>query len=111
MPAILFVPGHLTATFPFNTKDALVVDCGFRETVILPVCDPVLFIFQGEYFNQVLDGVTVLSSLEVSNISGRRLEEKVEELLKEHGWTESADGQKKEKLTEADCQLIRVGCC
>ncbi|PAV78011.1 hypothetical protein WR25_00900 [Diploscapter pachys] len=91
VPAILFVPGHLTATFPFNTKDALVVDCGFRETAILPV----------------LDGVTVLSSLEVSSISGRRLEEKVEELLREHGWTESADGQKKEKLTEADCQLIR----
>lgn len=38
VPSVLFIPGHLCATFPFNTENALVVDVGYKEVQLLPVC-------------------------------------------------------------------------
>lgn len=37
-PSVLFAPSHLLATFPFATSNALVIDIGFKEAVIIPVC-------------------------------------------------------------------------
>lgn len=36
-PSILFAPAHLLATFPFAASDALVIDMGYSEAVVIPV--------------------------------------------------------------------------
>ncbi|KHJ83592.1 Actin, partial [Oesophagostomum dentatum] len=76
VPSILFIPSHLAATFPFNTDYALVVDVGYSETVAVPIAE----------------GVTMLSSWEISNVGARKIEDRVRELLKEHGRVETCDG-------------------
>ena len=35
--SVLFAPSHLLATFTFGTKNALVIDVGYKEAVCLPV--------------------------------------------------------------------------
>uniref|UniRef100_A0A915IUY8 Actin-related protein 10 n=1 Tax=Romanomermis culicivorax TaxID=13658 RepID=A0A915IUY8_ROMCU len=37
VPSIVFLPSHLAACFPLGTQGALVVDVGFRETLVLPI--------------------------------------------------------------------------
>ncbi|VDK22169.1 unnamed protein product [Anisakis simplex] len=36
-PSVLFAPSHLLATFPFAASNALVVDIGFKEALVIPV--------------------------------------------------------------------------
>lgn len=43
--SILFAPSHLLCTFPFNTKNCLVVDVGVEETVMFPVNILIINIF------------------------------------------------------------------
>lgn len=43
--SVLFAPSHLLATFPYGTKTALVIDIGYKETLILPVSDKLMFLF------------------------------------------------------------------
>ncbi|KAJ1366515.1 hypothetical protein KIN20_027193 [Parelaphostrongylus tenuis] len=76
VPSVLFIPSHLCATFPFNTDYALVVDVGYAETLAIPVAE----------------GVVMLSCWELSNIGAMKLENRVRELLKEHGRVETCDG-------------------
>uniref|UniRef100_A0A915HX37 Actin-related protein 10 n=1 Tax=Romanomermis culicivorax TaxID=13658 RepID=A0A915HX37_ROMCU len=35
VPSVVFLPSHLAACFPLGTQGALVVDVGFRETLVL----------------------------------------------------------------------------
>lgn len=51
-PSILFAPSHLLATFPFGCSNALVIDVGYREALILPVC--VIFILLFFYLTRFL---------------------------------------------------------
>ncbi len=37
VPSILFAPSHLMATLPYGAQTALVIDVGYRETLVLPV--------------------------------------------------------------------------
>ena len=37
VPSILFAPCHLMALFTLGIQTGLVVDCGYTETVVLPV--------------------------------------------------------------------------
>ena len=41
VPSVLFAPSHLVSTFPLGTPNALVVDVGYRESLVLPVKDTV----------------------------------------------------------------------
>ncbi|VDL66388.1 unnamed protein product [Nippostrongylus brasiliensis] len=92
VPSILFIPSQLCVTFPFNTEYALVVDVGYQETVALPIAD----------------SVTMLSSWEISSIGARRLESRVQDLLKEHGRVETVNGVR--EINNDDWKLIEEEC-
>lgn len=83
--SVLFAPSHLLATFPFGTKNAFVVDVGYKETLVLPI----------------LEGVTVLNRWEVSCIGASRLEQRALELLQKHGKIITSEGSFRD-ITEED---------
>ena len=37
VPSVLFAPCHLMAIFTLGIQTGLVVDCGYNETVVLPI--------------------------------------------------------------------------
>uniref|UniRef100_A0A8C4NA15 Actin related protein 10 n=1 Tax=Eptatretus burgeri TaxID=7764 RepID=A0A8C4NA15_EPTBU len=39
VPSVLFAPSHLMAFLTLGVRTALVMDCGYTETLILPVCE------------------------------------------------------------------------
>ncbi|CAD6193526.1 unnamed protein product [Caenorhabditis auriculariae] len=90
-PSIWFVTSHLCATFPFNTANALVVDIGSAETIILPVSE----------------GVTLLSCVHVSSsVSSLYLEVRCDQLMRAHGQRESPEGVRS-ALRDEDWRIIR----
>ncbi|KAK5967194.1 actin [Trichostrongylus colubriformis] len=88
VPSVLFIPSHLSATFPFNTEYALVVDVGYTETLAVPVAE----------------SVTMLSCWELSNVGSKRLEDRVRELLKVHGRVNNGDNE--HELKAEDWRII-----
>ncbi|XP_071963001.1 actin-related protein 10-like [Antedon mediterranea] len=49
VPSILYAPSHLLVLFTLGINTALVIDCGYKETLVLPVCEctPILKGWQG----------------------------------------------------------------
>ncbi|VDM27053.1 unnamed protein product [Toxocara canis] len=92
-PSILFAPSHLLATFPFAASNALVLDVGYKEAVVIPV----------------LEGVTVLNNWEVSSVGAKRLEQRVCELLHKFGKVVKVDGSERELNEEDDVLLEKNG--
>uniref|UniRef100_A0A3Q4N6A4 Actin related protein 10 n=1 Tax=Neolamprologus brichardi TaxID=32507 RepID=A0A3Q4N6A4_NEOBR len=39
VPSVLFAPSHLMAIMTLGINSALVMDCGYTETLVLPVCE------------------------------------------------------------------------
>uniref|UniRef100_A0A0N5A890 Actin-related protein 10 n=1 Tax=Syphacia muris TaxID=451379 RepID=A0A0N5A890_9BILA len=90
--SVLFAPSHLLATFPFGAKNALVIDVGYNETVVLPV----------------LEGVTVLNHYEVSSVGARSLEKRALNLLLKYGKILSVDNCYRD-LTDEDAAILLKG--
>uniref|UniRef100_A0A914W935 Actin related protein 10 n=1 Tax=Plectus sambesii TaxID=2011161 RepID=A0A914W935_9BILA len=65
VPSILFAPSHLLACFPFGTQNALVIDVGHKESVVIPV----------------FEGVAMLNSWEASPVGTSAVHSKLRELL------------------------------
>ena len=39
VPSILFAPSHLVALYTLGINTALVIDVGYEETTIIPICE------------------------------------------------------------------------
>ncbi|KAH7731073.1 actin [Aphelenchoides avenae] len=91
--SIAFVPSHLMCTLPFNTKNALVVDVGAHETVLLPVSE----------------GVVMLSNWECTPASTLAVEDAVTSLMLKKGRVRIQDGSLR-PFAVSDLQLFRKLC-
>ncbi|CAF89326.1 unnamed protein product [Tetraodon nigroviridis] len=66
VPSVLFAPSHLMAVMTLGINSALVMDCGYTETLVLPVyeCTPILPAWEalplgGKAIHKELDGLLV----------------------------------------------------
>uniref|UniRef100_A0A671YQY1 Actin related protein 10 n=1 Tax=Sparus aurata TaxID=8175 RepID=A0A671YQY1_SPAAU len=66
VPSVLFAPSHLMAIMTLGINSALVMDCGYTETLVLPVyeCTPILPAWEalplgGKAIHKELDGLLV----------------------------------------------------
>ncbi|CAI4222157.1 unnamed protein product [Auanema sp. JU1783] len=89
VPSVLFMPSHLCATFPFNTKNALVLDVGIKESSAIPIAE----------------GVTMLNNWEISKVGYSLLANRVKELMFEFGRIIEIDGNER-VLSEEDWQHV-----
>ena len=50
VPSILFVPSHLVTLYTLGIPTALVVDVGFEETTMIPICEgtPLIHAWQAQ---------------------------------------------------------------
>lgn len=39
VPSVLFVPSHLVTLYTLGINTALVIDIGYEETTLIPVCE------------------------------------------------------------------------
>uniref|UniRef100_S4RMQ9 Actin related protein 10 n=1 Tax=Petromyzon marinus TaxID=7757 RepID=S4RMQ9_PETMA len=61
VPSVLFAPSHLMAVLTLGINTALVMDCGYNETLVLPVCE----------------GIPVVSAWEAMPLGGKALHRNV----------------------------------
>ncbi|TNM95109.1 hypothetical protein fugu_017868 [Takifugu bimaculatus] len=66
VPSVLFAPSHLMAIMTLGINSALVMDCGYTETLVLPVyeCTPILPAWEalplgGKAIHKELDGLLI----------------------------------------------------
>ncbi|KAJ1561194.1 Actin- protein 10 [Nowakowskiella sp. JEL0078] len=69
VPSISFIPSHLLALFATGNSTGLVVDCGYHETVIVPI----------------YDGRPLIPQLRTIPVGGRSLNNRLKLLLQNHG--------------------------
>ncbi|XP_064184952.1 actin-related protein 10-like isoform X1 [Anguilla rostrata] len=67
VPSVLFAPSHLMSVLTLGINSALVVDCGYTETLVLPV----------------YEGIPILSAWEALPLGGRAIHKELEGLLME----------------------------
>ncbi|KAK1160658.1 hypothetical protein AOXY_G20939 [Acipenser oxyrinchus oxyrinchus] len=79
VPSVLFAPSHLMALLTLGIDSALVLDCGYTETLALPV----------------YEGIPVLSAWEALPLGGKVIHKELESLLIEQCTvdTDSSTGQ------------------
>ncbi|KAJ8341605.1 hypothetical protein SKAU_G00338960 [Synaphobranchus kaupii] len=79
VPSVLFAPGHLMSVLTLGVNSALVMDCGYTETLVLPV----------------YEGIPILSAWEALPLGGRAIHKELEGLLMEQCTvdTDSNSGQ------------------
>lgn len=67
VPYVVFIPSHLVSTFTLARPSALVVDVGYCETTILPICE----------------GIPLVDAWQVTSFATKSLREAVKSLLLE----------------------------
>ncbi|XP_066550566.1 actin-related protein 10 [Amia ocellicauda] len=79
VPSVLFAPSHLMSLLTLGINSALVMDCGYTETLVLPV----------------YEGIPILSSWEALPLGGKAIHKELESLLVEQCTvdTDSSTGQ------------------
>ncbi|KAL4613143.1 actin-related protein 10 [Arapaima gigas] len=79
VPSVLFAPSHLMSVLTLGINSALVMDCGYTETLVLPV----------------YEGIPILSAWEALPLGGKAIHKELESLLVEQCTvdTESSTGQ------------------
>ncbi|XP_064403318.1 actin-related protein 10-like [Halichondria panicea] len=103
VPYAVFIPSHLVSTFTIARSTALVVDVGFIETTILPVCE----------------GIPLVDAWQATSFATQHLQEAVLRLLMERAMITLTDtGSKKplaavqvEKLLNKELEDILVRTC
>ncbi|CDI97718.1 actin protein 10 [Echinococcus multilocularis] len=83
VPSILFAPAHLVALFTLGISTGLVLDCGYSEALVLPVCE----------------GFTLLSTWHSAHLGSRHIHKRLESQIREHAFVED-DGAERQKLSE-----------
>ncbi|VDK21278.1 unnamed protein product [Taenia asiatica] len=83
VPSILFAPAHLMALFTLGISTGLVLDCGYSEALVLPICE----------------GFTLLSTWHSAHLGSRHIHKRLEGQIREHAFVED-DGAGRQKLSE-----------
>uniref|UniRef100_W5MZ30 Actin-related protein 10 n=2 Tax=Lepisosteus oculatus TaxID=7918 RepID=W5MZ30_LEPOC len=68
VPSVLFAPSHLMSILTLGINSALVMDCGYTETLVLPV----------------YEGIPILSAWEALPLGGKAIHRELENMLVEH---------------------------
>jgi actin-related protein 10 len=101
VPSILFAASHLMAALTLGVPSCLVMDCGFDETIVLPV----------------YEGIALLKAYQVLPIAGKTIHERLEAQLCEHATIkvgpheEVSASSVKESLTSEVLEDIKVRTC
>ena len=53
VPSVLLAPHHLLALFTLGVPSGLIMDCGFTETVVLPI----------SFYDRQIDGVISIAAI------------------------------------------------
>ncbi|KAJ8274885.1 hypothetical protein COCON_G00095100 [Conger conger] len=79
VPSVLFAPSHLMSVMTLGINSALVMDCGYSETLVLPV----------------YEGIPILSAWEALPLAGKAIHKELEAQLVEQCTvdTDSSTGQ------------------
>ncbi|XP_036405612.1 actin-related protein 10 [Megalops cyprinoides] len=79
VPSVLFAPSHLMSVMTLGINSALVMDCGYTETLVLPV----------------YEGIPILSAWEALPLAGKAIHKELEAQLVEQCTvdTDSSTGQ------------------
>ncbi|GAA6097917.1 actin-related protein 10 [Tachysurus ichikawai] len=67
VPSVLFAPSHLMSIMTLGVNSALVMDCGYTETLVLPV----------------YEGIPILSAWEALPMGGKAIHKELESLMTE----------------------------
>lgn len=78
VPSVLFAPHHLLALFTLGIPSGLVLDCGFTETIVLPICE----------------GTAILKAVETIPLGSRAIHKHLEEQLMERSLVQIETGIK-----------------
>ncbi|XP_063078404.1 actin-related protein 10 [Engraulis encrasicolus] len=101
VPSVLFAPSHLMAIMTLGISTALVMDCGYTETLVLPV----------------YEGIPMLPTWEALPLGGKAIHKELDSLLMEQCTvdTDSSPGQSLPSvlgsLSEEVVEDIKVRAC
>ncbi|XP_071441346.1 actin-related protein 10 [Hetaerina americana] len=94
--SLLFVPSHLVSLYTLGASTAVVVDMGYKETVVIPV----------------YEGFTVLKAWQAQPLAGELVErELLKKLMADEGSGDSASHPKEESIDEGVVENIKVRTC
>ncbi|XP_023684316.1 actin-related protein 10 [Paramormyrops kingsleyae] len=74
VPSVLFAPSHLMSVLTLGINSALVMDCGYAETLVLPI----------------YEGIPILSAWEALPMGGKAIHKELETLLVEQCTVDTA---------------------
>ncbi|XP_062857453.1 actin-related protein 10 [Trichomycterus rosablanca] len=77
VPSVLFAPSHLMSIMTLGINSALVMDCGYTETLVLPV----------------YEGIPILSAWEALPMGGKAIQKELNNLLIEQCTVDTDSGQ------------------
>lgn len=78
VPSVLFAPHHLLALFTLGVPSGLIMDCGFTETVVLPV----------------FEGTAILKAVQTIPLGSKAIHKHLEEQLMERSLVQIETGVK-----------------
>uniref|UniRef100_UPI00358EB191 actin-related protein 10 n=1 Tax=Myxine glutinosa TaxID=7769 RepID=UPI00358EB191 len=101
VPSVLFAPSHLMGVLTLGVNTALVMDCGYTETLVLPVCE----------------GIPVVAAWEALPLGGKALHKELSSRLHESCTVDTATCTAQSlhsiesSLTEKVIEDIKVRTC
>lgn len=93
VPSILFVPSHLVVLYTLGINTALVIDMGFEETTMLPICE----------------GTPLIHAWQAQPLGVKAIQERTESLLMLRSKVHGSDGRKvdlEEVMTKVPAQVL-----
>ena len=78
VPSVLFAPSHLMSLFTLGISTALVLECGYSETSVLPI----------------YEGIPMINSIEFIPLGGKTIHERLKSQLMEKGLVHIGTGIK-----------------
>lgn len=99
--SILFSPSHLLSVLTLGTNIGMVVDAGYKETVVVPV----------------YEGIPIMKGWQIIPLAGKAIHSQIKAQLMEHGTISNADEKHQavsavpESITEEILEDIKVRCC
>lgn len=100
--SVLFMPSHVSSLYTLGITRALVLDCGYSDSQIVPIAD----------------GMPLTGLIDFMSLGAKRLHSEIETLVKKHAFV--SVGNKKilfsevkpePVLTESDLEDIKLRCC
>ncbi|KAJ7365540.1 Actin- protein 10 [Desmophyllum pertusum] len=100
VPSVLFAPHHLLALFTLGAPSGLVLDCGFTETVVLPISFYNLksrnlkVMLLDPWLHHVYEGTAILKAVRTIPLGSRAIHKHLEEQLMDRSLVQIETGIK-----------------